>query len=281
MFKHFQTSAILLLLGILPCNLAAQNLGNFQYDESKLYAETKQVNQFFRRFNGEEDKMGERLYEKDKDFHSRKLRKKYMNLLYNLDNSILTNAAKEKFNGLVLDKDDPVYLEFHGGEWFCELLTVFTYGGQEHDLSLFLRLQEEMVGSKWVIDGIYFEAFYDLLKKPDNSNFNDKKFLHPLSHELGFMNIFRVFNESDSLEYFANKDFQPDYLSLFFFELKKGRLEFKTVKELKFHFFQVEGWYFELTYFNRAGYNTGWLISNLMEIDATNKEILLNYIYHE
>ena len=101
MFKYFQTSAILLLLGILPCYLAAQTLGDFQYDESKLYAETKQINQFFRRFNGEEDKMGERLYKKDKDFHSRKLRKKYMDLLYNLDNSILTDAVKEKFNKII------------------------------------------------------------------------------------------------------------------------------------------------------------------------------------
>jgi hypothetical protein len=273
-------STIALLLGSL-FYVPAQDIGNFQYDESELYAETKQVNQFFRRFNGEEDKQGERIYDDDKHFRTYKLRKKYLPVLFNLEDNVLTEATKEKFIELVLDKDKPVFIDFHGGKWLCELKTVFQYKGLEQELTLFLVLQEEMVGSKWVIDGIYFEPFYQFLKAPDNSNFNDSKFLHPLSHELGFMNIFRVFNESDSLEYFAYKDFTPDYLSLFFYEIKKGNLKFKTVKDLKFHFFQIDGWYFELTYYNRSGYNSGWLISNLLEVDDRNKAILLKYIYHE
>lgn len=281
MYRITHFPAILLLLVLIPCTLSAQSLGDFQYDETELYAETKQVNQFFRRFNGEEDKQGERLYEKDRDFRTYKLRKKYLPNLFNLENNILNDAAKEKFTEMALDKDDPVYLDFHGGAWLCELKTIFKYKGVEDELTLFMVLQEEEVGSKWVIDGIYFKPFRDVLKQPDNSNHNDSKFLHPLSHELGFMNIFRVFRESDSLEYFGHRYFQPDYLSLFFYEIKQGNLEFKTVKDLKFHFFQIEGWYFELTYFNRDGYNSGWLISNLMEIDERNRDILLNYIYHE
>ena len=281
MHKKILASAIILLLVLSSYHMDAQTLGDFQYDETKLYAETKQVNQFFRRFNGEEDKQGERLYEKDKDFHTYKLRKKYLPQLFNLENDILTDAATEEFISMVLSKEAPIYLDFHGGSWLCELQTIFTFKGVEEELTLFLVLQEEVVGSKWVIDGVYFEPFYKMLKQPDNSNFNNSKFLHPLSHEVGFMNIFRIFNEPDSLEYFANKEFKPDYLSLFFYEIKNGSLRFKTVKDLKFHFFQIDGWYFELSYFNRDGYNTGWLISNLMEIDDRNKEILLNYIYHE
>lgn len=274
-------TAISLLLVLLWLPAASQSMGEFKYDESELYAETKQVNQFFRRFNGEEDKHGERLYEKDRNYRSYRLRKKYVPSLFNLESGVLADAARGKFTELVLDKDKPVYLDFHGGAWLCELKTLFIYEGTENELTLFLVLQEEEVGSKWVIDGVYFEPFYDKLKKPDNSNFNDSKFLHPLSHELGFMNIFRVFNEGDSLEYFGFRDFKPDYLSLFFYEIKKGRLKFKTVKNLKFHFFQIEGWYFELTYFNRDGYNSGWLISNLLEVDEKDRDILLNYIYHE
>ncbi len=281
MSKMIPFPATLLLLVLLPWYAQTQSMGEFKYDETELYAETKQVNQFFRRFNGEEDKQGERLYAKDKDFRTYKLRKKYVPGLFNLETSILTDAAKEKFSALVLDKEEPTYLDFHGGAWLCELKTVFTYQGVEDELTMFLVLQEEEVGSKWVIDGIYFEPFNDVLKQPDNSNFNDSKFLHPLSHELGFMNMFRIFNVSDSLEYFGNREFKPDYLSLFFYEIKKGRLDYKTVKDLKFHFFQIDGWYFELTYFNRDGYNSGWLISNLLEIDEKNRDILLNYIYHE
>jgi len=88
---------------LLPWKAEAQNIGDFQYDESELYAETKQVNQFFRRFNGEEDKQGERLYAKDRDFRTYKLRKKYLPTLFNLENSILTEAAREKFTDGVRD----------------------------------------------------------------------------------------------------------------------------------------------------------------------------------
>src|SRR5210317_2031250 len=176
MYRKIHFPAILLLLALLPCTLTSQSLGDFQYDETELYAETKQVNQFFRRFNGEEDKHGERLYAKDKDFRTFKLRKKYVPVLFNLENSILTETAADKFTNLVLDKEDPVYLDFHGGGWLCELQTIFKYKGVEEELTLFLVLQEEEVGSKWVIDGVYFPPFYNNLKKPDNSNFNDSKF---------------------------------------------------------------------------------------------------------
>jgi len=50
-------------------------------DESRLYAESKQVNQFFRRFNGEEDEKGKRFYPGDKLFRTAKLRKKYLGIL--------------------------------------------------------------------------------------------------------------------------------------------------------------------------------------------------------
>ena len=164
MHRIIPLPAILLLLVLMPCIATTQSLGDYQYDESKLYAETKQVNQFFRRFNGEEDKQGERLYEKDREFQSYKLRKKYLPNLFNLENSILAEETKEKFTELVLDKENPVFLNFHGGAWLCELKTVFKYKGVEDELTLFMVLQEEEIGSKWVIDGVYFKSFHDVLK---------------------------------------------------------------------------------------------------------------------
>ena len=259
----------------------AQSIGNFIEDESALYAETKQVNQFFRRFNGEEDIKGERYYKKDKEFRTRKIRKKYLPVLFNLNEDYLNNELKEEFIELVNDKDNPTFLDFHGNSWFAELKTIFTYKGQEKELWIFLELQEEKVGSKWVISRIYFEPFYQAIEAPDTSVFNDNKFLHPLSHEIGFMNIFRVFNDPDSLVYYTSRSFAPDYISLFFYEIQEGNLKFKTVSDLRFHFFQIDGWYFKLEYYNRAGYNTGWLVSNLLKISPEEEQLLKQYIYHE
>ena len=54
------------------------------------------------------------------------------------------------------------------------------------------------------------------------------------------------------------------------------------VQEVKFHFFQIDGWYFELSQFNRPGDNTGWLISNLVKIkNESEKNLLRKYVYYE
>ena len=86
-----------------------------------------------------------------------------------------------------------------------------------------------------------------------------------MSHELDFMNLKKIFDDPDITVAYTNKDFQPDYLSLILYEIKKSNLKFNTVSQVKFHFFQLENWYFELSEFNRTGNNTGWLISNLIK----------------
>src|SRR5690349_19030545 len=97
-------------------------------DESKLYAETKQVNQFFRRFNGEENEKGDRYYPKDKQYRNEKLRKKYIGMLFDDDNRGISNDLKVQFAKEVLEK--PVLLDFHGGNWYSEVHTTFTMNGK-------------------------------------------------------------------------------------------------------------------------------------------------------
>ena len=99
-------------------------------DESRLYAETKQVNQFFRRFNGEEDEKGERYYPKDRLYRSEKLRKKYIGILFDASNKSISSDLKVQFAKDVLDKASPVILDFHGSNWFSEVHTTFTMNGK-------------------------------------------------------------------------------------------------------------------------------------------------------
>jgi len=268
-----------ILLG--PGILVAQNIGNFVEDESDLYASTKQVNQFFRRFNGEEDFKGERLYPEDKGYRDPELRKKYLENLFDHDNRLITNDLKSQFTAQALDKNNPVYLEFLGGDWFAEVTTTFIYQGKEQPLTLFLQLEKDTVGSKWVISEVYFEPFSKYFANQDSLRSNGQKFLHPMSHEIDFMNLVRTFESKTSMEQYLAWKYHPDYLTLFVYEYKKGNLVFKTINKVKFHFFQIDGWYFELSDFNRKGYNTGWLISSLSKINPEEKDILLKYIYHE
>jgi hypothetical protein len=245
-------------------------------DESRLYAESKQVNQFFRRFNGEEDEKGKRYYPGDKLYRSEKVRKKYLGMLFDESNKSVAASLKIDFVKQVLEKSENSILNFHGSEWFSEVQAIFTMNGKEQPITLFMELEKSHLGYKWVIQKVsapMFDSYY----KRDTSKVG--QFLHPLSHELDFMNMRKAFANKDSVQQFTNKRFSPDHLSVFLYEMKNGNMKFKSVTEVKFHFFQIDGWYFQLSDFNRTGYNTGWLISDLVRVNSTaDKEVLKKYL---
>lgn len=248
-------------------------------DERALYAETKQVNQFFRRFNNEESVDGTRLYDKDKDYRDLKNRQKYLKMLFDSQNPKLTQTLINSFISDINDKDKPLFLDFHGGNWFAQLSAKFLWKGKEEVATLFLELEDERLGSKWIIKKVSFLPFNKMFEK-DTSSTGGKYFLHPLSHELDFMNLNKAIkNNKDVIENYASKDFKPDHLTMFLHEIKKGNLQFVTVSSLRFHFFQIDKWYFELSEFNRAGNNSGWLISGLTKLNnIKEKEVLLQHI---
>lgn len=268
---------ILLIIISLSFSSKAQIIDQMKEEEDKLYAATKQVNQFFRRFNGEESIKGKRYYEGDRQFRSESLRKKYLKILFDEENNNLHSDLKKDFIKEVSDKDNAQFVDFHADGWQAEVTTNFIYNGEIKNVILFLKLEQENLGYKWVIDNVYFYP-YDEMFISDTSY--QKKFLHPMSHELEFMNLKRVFSQTDSVQQYTAKEFRPDYLSLFLYEVNNGKLKYSEVTGLKFHFFQIDNWYFELSYFNRSGYNTGWLISNLVKYNPEDRAILMNHILY-
>lgn len=247
-------------------------------DEVVFYAATKQVNQFFRRFNNEESFDGSRYYEHDSLYRNPATRSIFLNILFDKGNAFINEDLKQQFIQHVADARKPVFLDFHGGNWIAQVSSVFIWEGKEVNAMLFLKLQEERTGSKWVISHVCFRPFEEYFVKDTLDSIH---FLHPLSHELEFMNLYNVFHDDkEVIQNFTERNYQPDYLALFLYEVKRGSLRFKTVKDLKFHFFQVDNWYFALSQFIRSGYNTGWLISDLQKINSKDKELLLKNIYN-
>jgi hypothetical protein len=258
---------------------AQAQLADDMDDESKLYAQTKQVNQFFRRFNGEENEKGDRYYQGDRQYRNVKLRKKYLAILFDEANRGFSNDLKVQFAKDVLDKSEPGVLDFHGPDWMAEVQTTFSVMGKDHPVTLYMQLEPDHLGYKWVIGSVYSDVFSSYFKR-DTTRVG--QFIHPMSHELDFMNLRKAFMNVDSVAQFASKRYVPDYLTLFLYEVKRGNMKFRFVNDVKFHFFQISGWYFELADFNRPGYNTGWLISNLVKINNDrDKEALRKFIYHE
>ncbi|WP_258104574.1 hypothetical protein [Marinoscillum sp. MHG1-6] len=250
-------------------------LDEMQSHEEKLLADTKQVNQFFRRFNGEETLNGDRLYEGDRDYHDHKLRRDYVSFLFDLQGSVGSDLRKE-FVDEVTDRKSPKYLQFHQNTWFAEVQTEFLFNGRTRPVTLFMELQPQGQGYEWIISDVQFDPFTRLFDKDTTAS---KPFMHPMSHELDFMNLRKAFRPDVNPESFTKDGYTPDYVTLFLYELKSGRLQFETVRNVKFHFFDLEGWYFEVSKFNRPGKNSGWLISNLTRANLNQKELIKGYIY--
>jgi hypothetical protein len=265
----------LLLIGWCLLGLPAVQAQDFGVDlnkEKELYRATKQVNQFFHRFNAEEDPKGERLYEGDPDFHNAEFRKKYLDLLFHT--SVDKNLKAEFITDVI--KKNQYYLVFHKTGWFAEVKTKVSYHGRPEVLTLFLSLQEELVGSKWVITNMYNASIYHLF---DVDTVVWNKFIHPMSHELDFMNLNKVFQDGDLVPY-LKRDFQPDYLTILAYEHKLGNLDFQTVSDVKFHFLQIPGWYFEIRNI-QGSVTTGWMITKLLKIADTDKEAYSKLIFRD
>ena len=133
------------------------------------------------------------------------------------------------------------------------------YKGEPQKIRLFLI--QETVGSdmvKWVIHS----DKGDLLNiyKTDTSMV---RFISPSSNETDFINLKRALEDTDHLQYYAEKGYKPDNLTLFFSFIRSGQLKFEYVEEVIYHIIDIPGWYLKVKDFNRTELNSGWLICNV------------------
>ncbi len=113
-----------------------------------------------------------------------------------------------------------------------------------------MELEQDHGGSKWVISKVHADAFDPYFQR-DTTRVG--RFIHPMSHELDFMNLRKAFAATDSISQFTVKAVPARSSFGVPVRSKKGNLRFKQVDHVKFHFFQIDGWYFELSQFNRPG----------------------------
>lgn len=273
---------IVLLLGLNIFVNAQSTKENSMVDERFFYAENKQLNQFFRRFNGEEDILGNRYYAKDEQYRDTQLRKEYIQILFDAENPLISAANKQGFINQVTRLGNPEFLDFHGGKWLAEVQASFMYLDTIRDFKLYFKLQKEEVGSKWVLHSVRSDAFSTLLKEPQSEAERNQKFLHPLSHELDFTNLVKYFKEGENLRPFVEENFEIDVSTLFLYTLKIGELKLENINKVKFHFWQISNWYFEVERFNRKNsFNNGLLISKLSRVPDADKDNWIKAILND
>jgi len=264
---------IITMLLLLPVAVAQKNqqIGQVVYDESLFYAEVKQVNQFFRRFNNEENAMGVRYADKAPEFRNNELRKPFLVSLFDRQGFSIPTETRDAFLKEVTNDKKPLYLDFFGDRWYAELTTTFLWNGEQRTILLYLKIESEHQGYKWVISNVEVPEF-DKLYREVNEEERIGIFLHPMSHEIDFMNVSNAFQDVDKIGCYIGTNFKPNHLSLFIDAMRKQNISFVSVNHVKFHFLQLDGWWFEINYLNRSDVNSGWLITNMLKI--SNKDYI-------
>jgi hypothetical protein len=235
-------------------------------NEKIFLARTKQFNEFLDRFNYLTTFTGEPV---DSAFSSKIPRCNMISALFDLqdkrtdpastDYSEYYSGLKNHFISEVISKE--LKIARYSVNIIAEARSRVVYKGSVQHINLYLS--QEVVGEnriKWVILDVKGEIFNFL--KPDTSFI---RFIPPSSNDTDFMNLKRALEDISYLQYYAAKEYEPDFLTLFFYLVNTGALKFEYVEEVIYHITDLPGWCMKIREFNRNELNSGWLISDLSE----------------
>lgn len=252
---------------IIALNSYSQEIVSPGNQNEKIFlARTKQFNEFLDRFNYKTSFTGEPV---DSAFIAKMPRSKMVNSLFDLsdsrsdktseDYSPIYTDLKIRFVSEVVNRN--IKVPKYSGNIIAEARSRVIYKGNPHNISLFLA--QEVIRetrNKWVILDVKGDVFNFL--KTDTAFI---RFIPPSSNETDFMNLKRALEDVSYLQYYAAKDYQPDFLTLFFYLVNTGALKFEYVNEVIYHVVDIPGWSIKVREFNRNELNSGWLISDLSE----------------
>jgi hypothetical protein len=244
-------------------------------NEEILLVRTKQFTEFINRFNFTINFNGDPV---DSVFASKIPREKMINSLFDLKDPRIDrksksysgdyNVEKSEFINDVVSKNLLIYR--YSDKIIAEAKSRILIKGIPKEIRIFLS--QEIVGKdmvKWVITTIKSDLF-DFLKK--DTVFI--RFIPPSSNETDFMNLKRALEDTDYLQYYASKDYNPDNLTLFYYLLNSGAIKFDYVEEVIYHIIDLPRWAIKVREFNRNDMNSGWLITDLTK----NSDDKINYL---
>lgn len=222
----------------------------------------KSMDEFMKRFNGEEAYPG--LDVEDESFRK-------LNLFSLLDHNMqqnLKSQAQSFVNDIIASATK---LNYADTLWYAEAKCDITYKGVSKNITLFLRTERIKDNRfRWVFcgaDGI-------------NGNLIDvksKSAISPVEHEIHFMELQSIFKHDRQHVFgYRQNDYKVDQLSVFLALVYAGQINFVSVSETKFHFFNVPDYRFVVEEIGRRGSNAGWLITSFEKLPQSKKHLFIN-----
>ncbi len=227
-----------------------------RYQDANFKFSVKQVDEFIKRFNGEVED------ETLKGFNIHPSRTQIVSSLFEDQYYSSNQEIIDEFIGFVVDSLPASYISYYSNSWFAELDIKFQYEGKTTSGKLRMRPQiNSNYSSKWVI----FQVVADEIVPEFNLN-RDSIFLSPVSHETNFINLRPIFEKTLDPTFILPDNFRYDVTSIFLKELSEGKIIDIRFVDTKYHFYQVNGWYFRVAQFLREKSNSGWLIEELIKL---------------
>lgn len=239
---------------------AQYSMGMDSLFQQKINSQVKQISQFFDRFNFKEPVILQNGIEP-----SRKLN---LVSLFNLsDSKIKSNPETIEFLKLVANESNHLFMKFGDSSWYAVAHCSFTYKNKNFPVAIILQTEGfPGNGYRWVMAGIK-SSIFSFVEKQDRAN----AFINPMNHEIGFTELSKALEEKNNLIFYTSQNYHPDGLSTFLVLIQSGDLVLSKIDSIEYQFLQIPGWAFIVKDFNRADYNSGWLIASLLKMDDEHK----------
>jgi hypothetical protein len=264
MKKHLPALLISMLL-LLPMQLTRAQISlQDNKTPTELYAQVKNFDEFINRFNYEKDFRNEPVTNAFKSKYSRKQIIESLFDQYDIRTDT-TNSENKQFlslknrfienaitNNYQIKKDTNLYAMvsssflFKGAMVPVELILKYTFDGDN--------------AFRWTITDVFSQAL------SISDEFNLEYYISPNSDDLDFLNLNKVFAPNCHTINLTEPGFRYNQLHIFLYLVETGQLIFKQTNSMSYLYTGIMGYKLSIKEFNRPGYNSGWLISNIQEL---------------
>lgn len=263
-------------IGCFPSvRLCAQTLINDAGEREKHFIyEVKQIDEFFERFNDDDNSFVRKVYAQ---YHVRYNlnRAKLIKSLFNYETKSWNAEEIDRFVNAATNTQHVTKLDFFSNDWYAEAKCKFQQNGTPVDVTLILKIDtDSLMRSKWVVVGVKSNLTGSSSSGATIAPPKDRhQFINPASHANNFIELEKAFEDKENLaDYFDGSFFKRSKGLGFYDALFHGSIKFLYVKSIRYHFLQMDKWVFTVEYFPREALNSGWLISSLQNIPVSEVE---------
>ncbi len=281
-------AAFLAYMLLLPTNRV--NGQQFSYGKSAKFEryealfnyEVKEVEEFIERFNDDSDSYFRKVC-KEKKIEFTFSRQQMIYSLLNLENKKIQSDTSllNDFINKSTAVAKPTFLNFTDNNWFAEANAIVLCKEKLYSVPVILHVQSKKNDwAKWMIAscGNLKPVVDKSNAKPDDYLLNQVPTYIPTSScATNFVDLNYVFNskEVDS-NFFDNAYINCPQGKKFLSQIKSSQIQFLYVKDIVYHFYNVDGYIFDVEQFERESWNSGWLINKCWKATQAEKAKSIN-----